>query len=339
MRDIKVPLRVVQNAFCVISLLCAAVTACHPQYELPGFGHDKHFLYYLPTMVATIIWNLVNIGYVMTKRFMPCVANAILHFILICSTALVGSVFGYATVQSYSKLRTDMYAVQAEGAHNVKATNGTKIWVTPENIATCPAFTSCAAQQRWETLAHRRIKADLVGYAFVGAVCIIHIIFFAWFCYDGLLNSKRRRSFQISSQISSPSSSQQGQSTYPRFPKIIKTRRIGGKDVVISEPVLISSPWTTSQHSLAASDMFKVEDDSDRDIGVFEHSDHNGRFCPQIRDFGHENGPVTAAAGPMVSRNPMRSYLPAAPRRSRASRGYSLLGAFPMPPRSPRPAM
>lgn len=54
------------------------------------------------------------------------------------------------------KLFNDLYDLQADGPHDVVAANGTAIRVSSQNVASCPAFSDCAAQQHWLDKAYLR---------------------------------------------------------------------------------------------------------------------------------------------------------------------------------------
>lgn len=54
------------------------------------------------------------------------------------------------------KLFNDLYDLQTDGSHDLVAVNGTIVPVSSQNVASCPAFSDCAAQQQWLDKAYLR---------------------------------------------------------------------------------------------------------------------------------------------------------------------------------------
>jgi hypothetical protein len=94
--------------------------------------------------------------FLIRKRSFSQVTNILVHFFLGVGFMIIGI---YVTSQTWAGLKNlgkDMYGIEQFGAHNIIAENGQTISVDLSNVASCPAFDSCKAQEDWFRIAHIR---------------------------------------------------------------------------------------------------------------------------------------------------------------------------------------
>jgi len=191
----------------------------------------------------TMMWNFLNIIYLTKKkRYLSLIPNVVLHFILASASFIIGCITTVVTSQALQDIGQNIYGKPAQGNHWILAANGSYVWVTPENIALCPAFQNCQAQQSWILKARARSAVALVGCALVDVSLYVlrrldlrlinldsflHVALFVWTSIDLFYGMR------------------------PKWPPSTPQRNV--RDLRISDPVLISAPWTNkliSQDSL-----------------------------------------------------------------------------------------
>jgi len=97
------------------------------------------------------------------KKHVSPLINIIVHFILAAAAFILGSIATAVVSTSISELSRNIYGDSSQDNHWVLSTNGHYVLVTPENIASCPAFPSCESQRLWIQKARIRYILALVG--------------------------------------------------------------------------------------------------------------------------------------------------------------------------------
>ncbi|QDS69437.1 hypothetical protein FKW77_005451 [Venturia effusa] len=163
--NIKFKIRIIQNTVCGLSIGAAAFTLSHSSNFVPaGWKGTGAVAYYLPIVILTIIFNAINIMWLGKNRCpLPTKPNAVVHTILALACLILGVVCTTLVAGARGQLFNDPYDLRTYGSHEVMAANGTVIRVSSQNVASCPAFSDCAAQQHWLDRAYLRSGIAIGG--------------------------------------------------------------------------------------------------------------------------------------------------------------------------------
>lgn len=108
-------------------------------------------------VILTIIWNTINFVWLgKNRRPLPTKPNAAVHVVLALAFLVLGVMCTVIVAGARGKLFNDLYDLRTYGSHKVVAANGTTVQVSSENVASCPAFSDCAAQRHWLDQAYLR---------------------------------------------------------------------------------------------------------------------------------------------------------------------------------------
>lgn len=115
-----------------------------------------------------MIWNILNVIYLSKKkRYLSPLINVVVHLILAAAAFILGCMSTIVVSEALPDLRQNIYGGANQTNSWVLATNGSYIWVTPEDIPSCPAFPNCEAQKSWIWKARVRSIVALIGCALV----------------------------------------------------------------------------------------------------------------------------------------------------------------------------
>ncbi|TID23520.1 hypothetical protein E2P81_ATG03089 [Venturia nashicola] len=185
---IKFSLRILQNTVCGLSIGAAAFALSHSSVFVPdGWKGTGAVAYYLPISILTIIFNTVNIIWLgKNRRPLPTKPNAAVHIVLSLASLVLGVFCTVIVAGARGKLFNDPYDLQTAGSHHVVAANGTTVLVSSQNVASCPAFSDCAAQQHWLERAFLRSGIAVGGCVLVDITFLLHCVLSIWFTLDAI---------------------------------------------------------------------------------------------------------------------------------------------------------
>lgn len=185
---VKFRLRILQNAVCGLSIGAAAFTLSHSSQFVPdGWKGTGAVAYYLPIVISTIIWNTINIVWLGKNRCpLPVKPNAVVHTVLALAFIILGVICTAVVAGARGNLFNDPYDLQTDGAHDVVAANGTTVQVSSQNVASCPAFSDCIAQQQWLDKAYLRSGIALGGCVLVDIAFLLHTGLSIWFTLNAV---------------------------------------------------------------------------------------------------------------------------------------------------------